>query len=108
MRGLCRCRNGGKKNPARGLSLKKGGTQPLNARKSFVSRNSSPTTRLMRASIACLSASYRLCHCALLLRASCGQEVDCPWFGEGRVERGRGASSERPKTCTDSDIKRQV
>jgi hypothetical protein len=52
----------GQKNPARGLSLKKGGTQPLNARKSFVSRNSSPTTRLMRASIACLSASYRLCH----------------------------------------------
>jgi cytochrome o ubiquinol oxidase subunit IV len=43
----------GKKTPREaGLSLKKGGTQPLNARKSFVSsRNSSPTTRLMRASI---------------------------------------------------------
>ena len=70
MRGSCRCRNGGKKTLREaGLSLKKGGTQPLNARKSFVSsRNSSPTTRLMRASIAGLPASYRLCHCALLLR----------------------------------------
>jgi len=32
----------GQKKPARGLSLKKGGTQPLNARKSFVSRKQQP------------------------------------------------------------------
>jgi len=59
MRGLCRCRNGGKKTPREaGLSLKKGRHPAAQWRKSFVSSmNSSPTTRLMRASIACLSAS---------------------------------------------------
>jgi len=59
MRGLCRGRNGQKKREA-GLSQKKGGTQPLNARKFFVS---GPSLRCAQAglNLATVSAPVWAC-----------------------------------------------
>jgi hypothetical protein len=58
MRGLCRCRNGGKKTPREaGLSLKKGGTQPLNAAKSFVSSREQQPDNPAHAREHCVSIS---------------------------------------------------
>src|SRR5215468_12109947 len=60
----------GQKNPARGGAVTEEGAAPSRSMRASPSSPAGTAARqppLMRASIACLSASYRLCHWALLL-----------------------------------------